>query len=187
MIILTPIKMVSLSIKKPSNFKFTYKWKGMTRMEINKMICEHCGKVFYSKYYTGGYIDHYENFSSHKNSFGKDIDSDIRKICFDGNNIREDGDIRERLNCYLKWDNISDNVKKQVKGKLLGTNKEIAFILGEFGILCKEECKILKVKEHATEIVSGMTMLERKYLIKAAEENCNTPFGNEDDKLWEEL
>lgn len=170
MIILTPIKMVSLSIKKPSNFKFTYKWKGMIRMEINKMICEHCGKVFYSKYYTGGYIDHYENFSSHKNSFGKDIDSDIRKICFDGNNIREDGDIRERLNCYLKWDNISDNVKKQVKEKC-------DFLIN----------KILKVKEHATEIVSGMTMLERKYLIKAAEENCNTPFGNEDDKLWEEF
>ena len=139
-------------------------------MKINKMICEHCGKVFYSKYYTGGYIDHYENFSSHKNSFGKDIDSDIRKICFDGNNIREDRDIRERLNCYLKWDNISDDVKKQVKEKC-------DFLIN----------KILKVKEHATKIVSGMTMLERKYLIKAAEENCNTPFGNEDDKLWEEL
>lgn len=35
-------------------------------MEINKMICEHCGKVFYSKYYTGGYIDHYENFQAIK-------------------------------------------------------------------------------------------------------------------------
>lgn len=139
-------------------------------MEINKMICEHCGKVFYSKYYTGGYIDHYENFSSHKNSFGKDIDSDIRKICFNGNNIREDGDIRERLNCYLKWDNIPDDVKNIVKEKCdFLTNK------------------ILKAKNNAVEIVSGMTMLERKYLIKAAEENCNTPFGNEDGKLWEEL
>lgn len=157
-------------IKKPSNFNFTYEWKGMIRMEINKMICEHCGKVFYSKYYTGGYIDHYENFSSHKNSFGKDIDSDIRKICFDGNNLREDADIKERLNCYLKWDNISDDVKNVVKEKCdFLTNK------------------ILKAKNNAVEIVSGMTMLERKYLIKAAEENCNTPFGNEDDKLWEEL
>lgn len=139
-------------------------------MEINKMICEHCGKVFYSKYYTGGYIDHYENFSSRKNSFGKDIDRDIRAICFDGNNIREDGDIRERLNCYLKWDNISDDVKNHVKEKC-------NFLIN----------KILKAKEHATEIVSGMTMLERKYLIKAAEDNCSTPFGDEDDKLWEEI
>ena len=139
-------------------------------MEINKMICEHCGKVFYSKYYTGGYIDHYENFSSRKNSFGKDIDRDIRAICFDGNNIREDGDIRERLNCYFKWDNISDDVKNHVKEKC-------NFLIN----------KILNAKEHATEIVSGMTMLERKYLIKAAEYNCSTPFGDEDDKLWEEI
>ena len=157
-------------IKKPSNFKFTYEWKGMIRMEINKMICEHCGKVFYSKYYTGGYIDHYENFSRHRNSLGKDINRDIREICFDGNNLREDTDIKERLNCYLKWDNISDDVKNVVKEKCdFLTNK------------------ILKAKNNAVEIVSGMTMLERKYLIKAAEENCNTPFGNEDDKLWEEL
>lgn len=139
-------------------------------MKINKMICEHCGKVFYSKYYTGGYIDHYENFSNHKNSFGKDIDEDIRKICFNGNNLREDTDIKERLNCYLKWDNIPDDVKNIVKEKCDFLTK-----------------KILKAKNNAVEIVSGMTMLERKYLIKAAEENCNTPFGNEDGKLWEEL
>lgn len=150
--------------------KFTCQWKGMIRMEINKMICEHCGKVFYSKYYTGGYIDHYENFSKHRNSLGKDINRDIRELCFNGNNLREDTDIKERLNCYLKWDNIPDDVKNIVKEKCdFLTNK------------------ILKAKNNAVEIVSGMTMLERKYLIKAAEENCNTPFGNEDGKLWEEL
>lgn len=139
-------------------------------MEINKMICEHCGKVFYSKYYIGGYIDHYENFSSHKYSFGKDIDRDIREICFNGNNLRDDKDIEERLDCYLKWDNVSDDIKSQVKEKC------------EFLIK-----KIEKAKEQAKEIVSGMTMLERKYLIKIAEENCNTPFGNEDGKLWDEI
>lgn len=73
-------------------------------MEINKMVCEHCGKVFYSKYYTGGYIDHYVNFSRHRNVFGKDINRDIREICYDGNDLREDKDIKERLGCYLKWD-----------------------------------------------------------------------------------
>ena len=139
-------------------------------MEINKMICEHCGKVFYSKYYTGGYIDHYENFSRHRNAFGKDINRDIREICYDGNDLREDKDIKERLECYLKWDNIPDDFKNHVKEKC-------DFLIN----------KILKVKEHATEIVSGMTMLERKYLIKVAEDNCSTPFGDEDGKLWEEI
>ena len=35
---------------------------------------------------------------------------------------------------------------QQVKRELSGTNKEMAFLLGEFGILCKEESKILKEK-----------------------------------------
>ena len=86
-------------------------------MEINKMICEHCGKTFYSKHYTGGYIDHYVNFSSHKNNYGKDMFADIEKICFDGNNVRDDRDIQERLNCYLKWDNVSEKMKLSVKDK----------------------------------------------------------------------
>lgn len=43
---------------------------------------------------------------------------------------------------------VTSEEGQQVKRELLGTNKEIAFILGEFGILCKEECKILKVKEN---------------------------------------
>lgn len=139
-------------------------------MEINKMVCEHCGKVFYSKYYTGGYIDHYENFSSRRYSFGKDMDRDIREICFDGNDLRDDKDIEERLNCYLKWDNVSDNIKSQVKEKC-------EFLIN----------KISKAKKQAKEIVSNLTMLERKYLIKAAEENCHTPFGNEDGKLWDKI
>lgn len=43
---------------------------------------------------------------------------------------------------------VTSEEGQQVKRELLGTNKEIAFILGEFGILCKEECKILNVKEN---------------------------------------
>ena len=86
-------------------------------MRINEMIFEHCGKKFYSEYYTGGYIDHYENFSSRKNSYGKDVERDIEAICFDGNDIRDNDDIQERLSCYLKWDNISDETKTEVKDK----------------------------------------------------------------------
>lgn len=109
-------------------------------------------------------------FQDIKIALEKDIDRDIRELCFDGNDLREDTDIKERLNCYLKWDNIPDDVKNIVKEKCDFLTK-----------------KILKAKNNAVEIVSGMTMLERKYLIKAAEKNCNTPFGNENNKLWEEL
>ena len=137
-------------------------------MRINEMICEHCGKKFYSEYYTGGYIDHYVNFSSHKNSYGKDIERDIEAICFNGNDIRDDDDIQERLSCYLKWDNISDETKTEVKDKC-------EFLID----------KIQKAKENARNIVNNMTMLERKYLIKEAEDNCSTPFGDEDGKLWQ--
>ena len=137
-------------------------------MKINKMMCEHCGKVFNSEYYTGGYIDHYENFSFHKDSYGKDIEEDIREICFKCNNLRDYDDIQERLNCYLKWDNISDEMKDNVKNRC-----EVLFE------------KIRNAREKAKNIVRDMNMLERKYLIKEAEDNCHTPNGNEDGKLWE--
>jgi len=86
-------------------------------MKVNKMICKHCGKEFYTKYSIGGYIDHYENFSSRHNSFGKDVGYDVEAICYHGNDIRDDEDIAERLNCYLKWDNVPDDIKIRVKEK----------------------------------------------------------------------
>lgn len=137
-------------------------------MKINKMVCEHCGKEFYEEYYIGGYIDHYTNFSSHKSSFGKDVEHDVRRICCDGNDVREDKDIQERLNCYLKWDNVSDDVKTTVKQKC-------DFLIN----------KIKVAKEKAEAIVKDMTMLERKYLIEEAKDNCSEPYGNEDGKLWQ--
>ena len=131
------------------------------------MVCEHCGKIFFKEYDRCGYIDHYVNFSSHKDNFGKDVKDDVRRICYDGNDIRDDEDIVERLNCYLKWDNISDETKIVVKEKC-------EFLIN----------KIQDAKEKAKSIVSDMTMLERKYLIEEAEYNYSTPFGNEDGKLW---
>ena len=137
-------------------------------MKINRMVCEHCGKIFFTEYDRRGYIDHYVNFSSRKNSYGKDVKKDIRRICYDENDIRDDEDIAERLNCYLKWDNIPDEAKIAVREKC-------EFLIN----------KIQEAKEKAKSIVSDMTMLERKYLIEEAKYNCSAPFGNEDDKLWE--
>ena len=136
-------------------------------MKTTKMICEYCGKEFYSEYYTGGYIDHYTNFSSHKSRFGKDIEHDVREICYFGNDLRKDNDIQERLECYLKWDNVPDNMKIAVKEKC-------DFLIN----------KIKSAQKKAESIVKGMTMLERKFLIEEAECNCSKPYGNEDGKLW---
>lgn len=136
-------------------------------MRFDQMICEYCGRSFVSEYWEGGYIDHYENFATNHMCYGKDVEHDIKEICFHGNDLREDDDIKERLNCYLKWDNVPDDIKAEVKEKC-------EFLMN----------KIKKAKEKAEHIVCDCTMLERKYIIKAAEDNCSTPYGNEDNKLW---
>ena len=137
-------------------------------MEINKMTCKHCGRQFFSRHYTGGYIDHYTNFSAKKDVFGKDVYKDLKRICYHGNELRDYDDIYERLDCYLKWDNISTESKNLVKEKC-------DFLIA----------KMKAAEEKAESIIENMTMLERKYLIKQAQENYNTPYGNEDGKLWD--
>ena len=135
-------------------------------MKETKMMCEHCGKIFYTQHNRGGYIDHYTNFAAHKNNYGENIDCDVKNICFDCNDIRDSKDIEERLNCYLKWDNISDETKEKVQGKCT--------VIVD---------KIIKAEEKAKHIIKGLTMLERKYLIKEAKYNGSIPYGNEDGEL----
>ena len=138
-------------------------------MYIETYYCEYCGKRFFSKHYTGGYIDHYRNFAQNKEYFGNDIDDDIMEICFKGNEIREIDDIKERLFCYMQWENISDNFKAKV-------SNHCNFLID----------KVQKAEQKAKELVKGLTMLERRCLILEAEDNCGTPYGNEDGKLWTE-
>ena len=138
-------------------------------MYIETYCCEYCGKHFFSKHYTGGYIDHYRNFAQNKEYCGNDIDDDIMEICFKGNEIREIDDIKERLFCYMQWDNISDNFKAKVSNHC--------------NLLID---KVQKAEQKAKELVKGLTMLERRCLILEAEDNCGTPYGNEDGKLWTE-
>ena len=137
-------------------------------MKIEKMVCEYCGKVFYSEYWEGGYIDHYMNFAQNKKLYGKDIKHDVHEICYDGNDLRKEEDMKNRLYCYLKWDNISDDTKNRVKEKC-------EFLIN----------KIIKTRKNAKDIVSGLKMLERRLLIEEAQDNCHKPYGDEDDKLWD--
>lgn len=138
-------------------------------MYIETYYCEYCGKHFFSKHYTGGYIDHYRNFAQNKEYFGNDIDDDVMEICFKGNEIREIDDIKERLFCYMQWENISDKFKEEV-------SEHCHYLID----------KIEKAEQKAKQLVEGLTMLERRYLILEAEDNCGTPYGNEDGKLWTE-
>lgn len=138
-------------------------------MYIETYCCDYCGKYFYSKHYAGGYIDHYRNFAQNKEYFGNDIDDDVMEICFNGNEIREIDDIKERLFCYMQWDNISDNFKETV-------SNHCNFLID----------KVQKAEEKAKKLVEGLTMLERRYLILESQDNCGTPYGNEDGALWKE-
>lgn len=130
-------------------------------------ICDICGKHFRSEYYTGGYIDHVNNFVGNKRIYEKDLNRCLETICFqDG--LRESGDIIDRLNCFLKWDGVSDEDKQMIAKKC---NKLLE--------------KISKAEEKATILSQNLTMLERRYLIKKLQDNLHTPHGNEDGKLWD--
>ena len=75
------------------------------------MTCDKCGKEFYTRYYSGGYIDHVMNFSDHSENISNfPVNRIVREICWAGNEIRSQYDIRERLNCFKSW-NIRDKDK----------------------------------------------------------------------------
>ena len=136
----------------------------------NEMFCEFCGKKFYTEYYDCGYIDHYMNFASperHK-FIGSNAAYAVDEIAKKGNDYRSPYYIKERLNCFLKWPDVSDDVKAETK-------RRCEFLID----------KMHKAQGKAEQIVSGMTSLERKFLIDEAEYNYGKPFGNEDGKIWE--
>jgi hypothetical protein len=137
---------------------------------MRKMICDCCGKEFYSEYYEGGYIDHYENFASRMDKWGKDIKSDIREICFHGNDLREKQDMLERFNCYKQCKTVSDEFKTEIDSRI---NSLLSII---------ENAKI-----KAKEISSGLTAMERKYLRREVSDNCHECYGYEDNVVREIL
>ena len=130
----------------------------------HEMHCEFCGKKIYSEYGEGGYIDHYENFSApekHK-YIGKDANNAVYAITINNKeNYRAIYDIKERLNCFLKWNDVSDEVKAETK-------EVVDSIIDE----------IEKAQEKARGIVSGMTRIERIFLAEEAKRNDFKPEDN---------
>lgn len=131
----------------------------------HEMYCEFCGKKIYSEYVEGGYIDHYSNFSApakHK-YIGKNANNAVYAITINNKeNYRAIHDIKERLNCFLQWNDVSGEVKAETK-------KIVDSLIDE----------IEKAQEKAKEIVSGMTRIERMFLAEEAKRN---DFGAEDNK-----
>ena len=75
------------------------------------MTCDKCGKEFCTKYCSGGYIDHVMNFSDNSETIANHpVNRIVYEICWEGNKIRSQYDIKERLNCFKSW-NISDKNK----------------------------------------------------------------------------
>lgn len=126
-------------------------------MKTTRMICDCCGKEFYSEYYAGGYIDHYYNFARIRKSLGKNLIEDFHGICYDrGGKVRHEDDIKSRFECYLQWENVPDDMKKQM-GEMIHEALD----------------DITKAREKAQKIVGECTILEKKYLIEEAKRGCN--------------
>ena len=95
-------------------------------MKETIMRCDCCGKRFYEEYWTGGYIDHYENFVRNFVPMIKRGEEEIfHEICYEGNELRDKHDIQCRFKCFKKYceqndkldmlKKVSTLVEKQIK------------------------------------------------------------------------
>ncbi len=136
-----------------------------------KNICEYCGRELKTDF---EYKDHYEDFVLLKDKFGKKINYDITSICFwtKNNFLRDKDDIERRLDCYLKWENVPDNIKSVVEEKCRYVIKKI------------QEAEIT-----AKNIVNQHTALECACLFSEIKRHSaypgTPPQGYEDGKLLE--
>lgn len=130
-------------------------------MKQKILKCDCCGREFYTEYYTGGYIDHYENFARNFEKYNNNIEKITYEICMTHNRLRDSHDIGSRLECVLLSKDIENTCKEQIK-------VNVHSVLDS----------IYQAEEKAKNIVTGLTMLERLKLIEAAEDNCNKPYVN---------
>ena len=82
-----------------------------------KYICDVCGAEFDTEHYTGGYIDHMK-LARNRYFYEDNLDELIEEVVFDDDSLRSKSDVEKRLNCVMHWDNLSDNIKEQVKTKV---------------------------------------------------------------------
>ena len=96
------------------------------------MKCPVCGKEFITKYWEGGYIDHVSNFvDNYKIKLNKlnNLDDIINDLTIHSLNYREEKDIIERKNCFIKWlrkQKVSEDIIKEIEERTLERLKHIA-------------------------------------------------------------
>jgi hypothetical protein len=117
-------------------------------MKYTVMKCECCGKVFYSEYWEGGYIDHVENFVGNRNVYvhRNNIEDMARTIVFDGNNIRQRCYIKEFLKCFMTWDCFPEDFKHSV-------NQIVEAVMSK---VAKAEKKVKELEKSTSPLVLAM-------------------------------
>lgn len=117
-------------------------------MKYTVMKCECCGKVFYSEYWEGGYIDHVENFVGNRNVYvhRNDIEDMARTIVFDGNNLRDLRYVKEFLKCFMTWDCFPEDFKHSVKQIVEAVMSKVA----------EAEKKVKKLEKSTSPLVLAM-------------------------------
>ena len=96
------------------------------------MKCPVCGKEFITKYWEGGYIDHVSNWvDNYKIKLNRlnNLDDIINDLTIHNLNYREEKDIIERKNCFIKWlikQKVSEDIIKEIEKRTLERLKHIA-------------------------------------------------------------
>lgn len=86
-------------------------------MEYPVMMCDCCGKTFYSRYWEDGYIDHM-NFANNLETYiSRGIDDVVQAITRSGNKYRNKYSVDTRLECFKKYceNNSIEDVYKDVE------------------------------------------------------------------------
>lgn len=131
-------------------------------MKETVMRCDCCGKIFYSEYWTGGYIDHYINYARHFDSMIKREEEDIFDAIYtDGNKIRERTDVKCRLRCFEKYCEQNNAVEKFEKVKAL---VELHLI---------RQKKLDKIHDKIVDMVCELSEEEKEYIGLEYQEFCS--------------
>jgi len=123
-------------------------------MKITRMVCENCGKEFYTEYYDGGYIDHMNMVNNFQVSLNRGLDSIVDDICKSGNSWRPVSDIDIRKTCFIKWlekQDVSKEFIERVINQVDKTQEHISEI----------ETKTEKLQNQLNEL----DWIDRKYII----------------------
>lgn len=107
------------------------------------MKCPVCGKEFVTEYWEGGYIDHVSNWvDNYKIKLNRlnNLDDIINDLTISSLNYRDEKDIIERKNCFIKWlrkQKVSEDIIKEIEERTLERLKHIADVNNDVKLIKK--------------------------------------------------